>query len=54
MKCWGKPGEISYSHSDFVPLWKLRQAQAVWASRFEYRRYSDLAFCSLGNLTVIK
>ena len=50
----GNPGERSYSHSDFVPLWKLRQAQAVWASRFEYRRYSDLAFCSLGNLTVVK
>ena len=26
----------------------------MWASRFEYRRYSDLAFYSLGNLTVIK
>ena len=34
-------------------MWKLRQAQAVWDSRFEYRRYLDLAFCSLGNLTVI-
>ena len=37
-----------------VTLCKLRQAQAVWASRFEYRCYSDLAFCSLGNLTVVK